>query len=366
MSRGAKGDPGRLTPALVRALGGAAFRELSWGLPLVARELSWWRRRAAAIPNHVLRGDALGALETKRTNTDGAAVFATVLSRRHRDVLLLLALYQALWDYLDSSVERHPTEANGRELHRALVEALEPGAPTSDYYRHHPWRDDGGYLVGMVEQCRERCRRLSSYEEVQATVVAEARRAEVQALNHLSDRVDRDGALLEWARQDAAPADGVAWFEVTAAASASLVILPLLALGADRDLTARDVAAARAGYWPWVTIVTTMLDNYADRDEDLSFGNHNYFTHYPTSEVGVERLCDGIRRALGALSVLPGGERHVVVAGAMVAMYLSKTGDGSGAAREERRRLAHAGGPLVRALVPMLRLWRLAYGIAAR
>jgi tetraprenyl-beta-curcumene synthase len=333
---------------------------------LVARELRWWRRRATAIPSRALRDDALDSLDSKRTNTDGAAVFATLLPSRHRNALLLLALYQALWDYLDSSVERHPTEANGRELHRALVEALEPGAPISDYYRHHPWRDDGGYLVGMVEQCRARCRRLPSYGEVRATVIAEARRAEVQALNHLPDRATRDGALREWSRRDAAPADGAYWFEVTAAASASLVILPLLALGADRLLTAQEVAEARAGYWPWVTVVTTMLDNYADQDDDASSGNHNYFTHYPTSEDGVERLCGGIRRVLGGLSALPNGDRHVVVIAAMVAMYLSKTGNGTGATRSERRRLARAGGPLVRVLVPVLRLWRVAYGVAAK
>jgi tetraprenyl-beta-curcumene synthase len=350
----------------LRALVRAACRELSWGLPLVGRELVRWRRRATAIPNGELRADALNALDDKRTNTDGAAVFATLLRRRDRDVLLLLALYQALWDYLDSSVERHPTAANGRELHLALVDALEPSAPLSDYYRHHPWGDDGGYLVGMVEWCRARCCRLPSYDEVQAAVVAEARRAEVQALNHLPERQARDAALLEWARADAAPDEGATWFEVTAAASASLVILPLLALAADPRLTAREVKAARDGYRPWVTVVTTMLDNYADQAEDVLNGNHNYFTHYSSSAAGVERLCGGMRRSFRNLAALPYGERHIVVVAAMVAMYLSKTGDGTAAAREERCRLARAGGPLVRFLVPVLRVWRLVYGVAAR
>lgn len=366
MSRGAKGDPGRLTPALGWALLRAASRELSWGLPLVSRELARWRVRALAIPSGPLREDALDALGSKRTNTDGAAVFATVVRARDRQLLLLLALYQAIWDYLDSSVERHPTEANGRELHRALVDALEPAAPVSDYYRHHPWRDDGGYLVDMVEQCRARCLRLPSYDAVKATVVAEARRAEVQALNHLPKRTVRDSALRDWALQDAAPADGAEWFEVTAAASASLVILPLLALSAQRALTDSHVAAARACYWPWVTVVTTMLDNYADQVEDALVGNHNYFTHYPSSAVGVERVCAGIHRSLRDLAALPDGERHVVVVASMVAMYLSKTSDGTAATRCERRVIARAGGPLIRTLVPVLRLWRLCYGIAGR
>lgn len=366
MSRGADGDPRSVTPALIQALVHAAYQELSWGLREVARELGRWRERARSIPNRVLRADALDALDSKRTNTDGAAVFATLLDERNANALLLLAVYQALWDYLDSSVERHPTEANGRELHLALVEALEPDGPVSDYYRHHLWRDDGGYLVALVEHCRERCALLPSYHSVQGLAVAEAYRAQVQALNHLPDRAGRDRALTHWSRQDRAGAVGVAWFEVTAAASASLVILPLLALGGKANLSDSEVTRVHAAYWPWVTIVTTMLDNYADQAEDAVSNNHNYFTHYPTSEQGVQRLCRCIAHAFSNIGSLPDAERHVVVVAAMIAMYLSKTGERTAQTRMERRRLACAGGPLVRLLVPILRAWRIAYGITNR
>lgn len=365
MSRGANGDPRSLTPALIQALLRAAYRELSWGLPNVARELARWRQRASTIPDQRLRADALDALRHKRTNTDGAAVFATLLNDRNLHVLRLLAVYQALWDYLDSSVERHPTEANGRELHLALIDALEPDGPLSDYYRHHPWRDDGGYLVGLIQHCRDCCSELPSYPDVRQIVVAEARLAQVQALNHLPDRADRDAALAEWAQSEF-PTPPAEWFEMTAAASASLVILPLLALSGNARLTDSDVADTRAAYWPWVTIATTMLDNYADQAEDLASGNHNYFSHYPTAAVGVRRVGESIDRATRNVMTLTDGERHLVIVASMIAMYLSKTSDRTAASRAERRRLAHAGGPLVSLLVPILRLWRLAYGIASR
>jgi len=366
MSRGAAGDPRSLTPALLQAVLRAAYRELSWGLPNVARELARWHRRASTIPDQTLRADALDALDHKRTNTDGAAVFATLLTARNLHVLRLLAVYQALWDYLDSSVERHPTEANGRELHLALVDALEPGAPLSDYYRHHPCRDDDGYLVGLVQRCRDCCQQLPSYPKVQPTVVAEARLAQIQALNHLPDRADRDAALADWAQSEFPTPQPAEWFEITAAASASLVILPLLALSGDARLTDDEVDDARAVYWPWVTIATTMLDNYADQDEDLANGNHNYFSHYPTAATGVRRVGEAIDRATRNVTTLAHGERHLVIVASMIAMYLSKTSDRTATSRAERRRLAHAGGPLVSVLVPILRLWRLAYGVASR
>lgn len=363
MSHGGEVDPKLLTAAQVAALARAAYRELSWGLRLVARELARWRERAALIPAATIRADAIDALARKRTNTDGAAVFSTLLDHRNAEVVRLLAVYQAIWDFLDSLGERHPTERNGRSLHVALVDALEPDAPVSDYYRHHPWRDDGGYLTDLVEFCRERCRALPSYEQVRPIVVREARRAQVQALNHLHDRRHRDAALKRWAEHEFALDEAdVEWYELTAAASASLVILPLLALAGRANLTPEEVHATRAAYWPWVSLATTMLDNYADQDEDIESGNHNYFTHYATCDLGVGRVCRHIDRSVAGVRNLPRGERHAVIVSAMVAMYLSKDNDRSARTRRARRDLARAGGSLVCLLVPILRAWRIAYG----
>ena len=355
-------DPTPLPPAQLRALAVAAGRELVWGLRHVGRELKQWRQRAEAIPDDTIRRDALEALAHKRTNTDGAAVFSTLVDGRHLDLLLLLAIYQAIWDFLDSLGERHPTEANGRELHLALVDALQPDAPLSNYYRHHPWQDDGGYLIALVESCRERCRTLPSYELVRPFVIQEAWRAQVQALNHLPDRNCRDSSLERWASEEFAASPDVEWFELTAAASASLVILPLLALSARADVSSSEIAATHSAYWPWVSLATTMLDNYADQDDDVANGNHNYFTHYRDSPSGVRRLCGHIARAAQGTRDLPNGERHAVIVSAMVAMYISKECDGKPQTRRARRALTRSGGSLVRVLVPVLRAWRIAYG----
>jgi tetraprenyl-beta-curcumene synthase len=288
-------------------------------------------------------------------------VFSTLLDRRDAEVVRLLAVYQAIWDFLDSLSERHPTEANGRELHLALIDALEPDGALSDYYSHHPSCDDGGYLAAMVQSCRDRCRALPSYDRVRPFVVHEARRAQVQALNHLPDRRQRDRALRSWAAEEFAAGE-VEWFELTAAASASLVILPLLALSGKENLSDAEIVATREAYWPWVSLATTMLDNYADQAEDKASGNHNYFTHYADQEQGLRRLRAHIHRSIDGTRRLPHGERHTVIVASMVAMYVSKDGDGSRRTRQIRRELARAGGTLVRILVPILRAWRLVYG----
>lgn len=361
MSHAVHVDSTPLDPAQIRALLVASARELSWGLRKVARELRRWRALAEQIPDVEIRNDALYALERRRTNTDGAALFSTLLDQRDFDLLRLLAVYQAIWDFLDSLGERHPTELNGRELHLALVDALDHDRPLADYYRYHPWRNDGGYLIALVEFCRARCQSLPSYERVRALVVAEAQRAQVQALNHLPDRARRDAALQRWAAQEFPRQRHLRWFELTAAASASLVIHPLLALGAKAGVTDKEIEATRSNYWPLVSLVTTMLDNHSDQQEDREEGNHNYFTHYRDSEVGIALLCGYIRTLTRGVRALPEGERHAVVVSSMIAMYLSKDGDGTPEMERARRELACAGGSLVRLLVPILRAWRVMY-----
>jgi hypothetical protein len=111
------------------ALARASARELMWGLRLVSAEVEGWRTRAAQIPDPELRADALTAIRRKRGNINGAGLFWTLPYRRNRDLLGVLMAYEILADYLDCVSERSAGlgVANGRQLHLALVEALDSG-----------------------------------------------------------------------------------------------------------------------------------------------------------------------------------------------------------------------------------------------
>src|SRR4030088_1316895 len=70
--------PARLSGGALSALGSATIRELGWGLRDVSREVKHWRGRAERIPDEALRQDALAAIDRKRANIDGAALFWTL------------------------------------------------------------------------------------------------------------------------------------------------------------------------------------------------------------------------------------------------------------------------------------------------
>jgi tetraprenyl-beta-curcumene synthase len=321
------------------------------------------RAKALAIPDAPIREDALSSIDRKRGHADGAALFWILPRHRDLNLLRLLVTYQVIWDFLDCVNERAADEGtvNGRQLHKALIEALDPTAPISDYYRYHPWREDGGYLRTLVETCRNGCAALPSYGRVKSLAVREARRAQVLALNHDTDPYGRDESLREWAAQEFSEEQRLSWFELSSAASASLTVHAFLALAAEPSCTDAEVRRTCAAYFPWISGTATMLDSYVDQAEDDVNGDHRYVAHYADRVVARDRVSDLVTRSAAEARRLSNGHRHAVIAACMVAMYLSKDSARTPAMRPSTAVLARAGGSLTRVLLPVLRLWRITF-----
>lgn len=323
-----------------------------------------WRERAAAIPDERLRADALHAIDNKRGHTDGAALFWTLPTRRDLGLLRLLVAFEVIYDYLDNVSERGASAGvdNSQHLFTALVDALDPDVAPSDYYRFHPWSDDGGYLRSLVDACRAGCLGLPGFEAVRPFIQLEASRLPVLAINHELNAEQRQTALRLWAHEQFGLDHGLHWWELTAAASQSVVTFTLLALAADPHTTHADAAATHAAYFPWFAYAVTMLDAYVDQDEDERSGAHSYIGYYPSKQAAVARLSESVERSAERLLELPHGRRHAVMLGCMVAMYLSKDSASTPAMRTTTALIRMAGGSLTTMLVPVLRVWRVCNG----
>jgi tetraprenyl-beta-curcumene synthase len=337
-------------------------RELLWGLPGVAQEVAEWRTRARVMPDPMLRKDALDTLGKSRANADGAALFSTLARRRDARLLRLLVAYELMADFLDSVSERGACAgvANGRQLHLAMIDALDPDRVVRDYYRHNPWRENEGYLQLLLEACRERFTSLPAYACVQSRAIYAAELAEVQGCNHEPDPKRRELMLRHWAKRRFPQDMGLSWFELTGAASAWLSVLALLALAAELTVSKHDGIETSTSYL-WISLAGTMLDSFGDMDEDLAQGAHSYIRYYPTEEIAAARVGELVRHATTGAMSLRNGHRHAVIVACMVAMYLSKDSARTPHMRARTASLMRAGGPLARALVPVLRMWRVAY-----
>lgn len=355
----------RLPARQLWALVSAATRQLTWGLPEVAREVRQWRHRVRAIPSAPIREDALNASSEQRSHIDGAALFSTLPRRRNRHLLRLLVSYEIIWDFLDNFNERTESAgvANGLQLHRALVDAFDGDRGISVFYKRSPFDDDVGYLHTLTEACREMYTRLPSHSTTREAVARESTRALVCAINHdpRSDR--RDQALLRWAMKEFPNGHEAQWFELTAAASTNLTIFALLALAATPNCERQPIEQTSTSYFPWISVLTAMLDSYVDQVEDAAAGGHSYLSHYASPTVAIERVCSLMRRGLAEASSLTDSEKHVVITSCMFAMYLTKRSVGEPPMRLTTHRLRRASGRLTRLLIPVLALWRRAYGL---
>jgi tetraprenyl-beta-curcumene synthase len=348
------------------ALAAVAARELLWGLRAVGGEVARWQLRAGAIPDAPLREDALDALIHKRENIDGAALFWTLPRRRDLRLLALLVRYETMADFLDGADERAASAGTGkgRLLQRVLTDALDPDAPNITYYGHNPPRDDGGYLHALVDACRSGCSALPAFAPVRPLALRAATLSGVQALNHEPDPARRVALLQAWAARELPDGGESSWFELTAAASAWLTVLALLALAAEPTLTLREYERISAAYL-WISMTATMLDSYADLAEDAGSGGHSYISYYPSEEIAVRRAGELVRRACGEAYALHDGCRHTVLTAGMVALYLSKDSADSPRPRPRARTIICAGEPLAMLLLPVLRIWRAAYALRA-
>lgn len=346
------------------ALATITARELVWGRRAVAREIYQWRHAAERIPDARIRADALEVIERKRGNTDGAALFWTLARRRDHGLLRLIVAHEMIWDFLDCVSERaaHVGERNGEQLHLAVVESLDASRSLSDYYRFHPWREDGGYLRSLVQACRRGIAALPSYRLVAPTVIRDAERAVVQSLNHAAEPNKRNRSLHAWALTEYPERCDVAWFELTAAASAPLHTYAMLALAAEARPTPALARRTYDAYFPWVSLATVMLDSYVDQTEDAAAGGHSYLAHYEHPQLAFARTAETIKRSLHDVLELPRGARHAVVVSCMIAMYLSKDSARAPDLRSTTRALVRAGGLPTQVLLPALRLWRIRHG----
>jgi tetraprenyl-beta-curcumene synthase len=335
--------------------------------PEVARELRLWRGLAASIPDPVLRRLALSTHQSERGNLEGAAAFAVLAPREHRSrVVRATVAFQAIYDYIDTLAEQPCVDpvANGRQLHLALLTALDPASEHSDYYLHHATRADGGYLARLIDHCRGALAELPSCREIVPPALRAARRMiGYQALNH--GRWQEGRALEHWAHGLLPPARGLRWWESAAGAASSLTVFAMMSAAAAPSLPTAQIEAMEKAYFPWIGALHVLLDSLVDRAADAREGQHSLVDHYASPEEAATRLHWITHRALDATRALPESATHALILAAMASFYLCAPGATVPAVSPASRRVLHAMGALAAPTMGVLRVRRAAARLLA-
>ncbi|HSZ14653.1 MAG TPA: DUF2600 family protein [Solirubrobacteraceae bacterium] len=312
--------------SVASAFAGAASRYWLGVFPLVGRELRRWQERAQEIPDPVLRRLALLTQRVERGNYEGAAAYATLVPRAYRArVVRAVVAFQTTYDYVDTLSEQPSADpiANGRQLHMALMTSLDPQREHPDYYRHSSSDRDNGYIIQLVQTCREALCALPSYAVVaQPALRAASTIVAYQSLNH-EESSDRPRALAQWGAAIAPPDSGLRWWEAAAGGASSMTVFALVAAAARPGLGAAETEATHDAYFPWVSALHVLLDSLVDRTKDLEHGHHNLIDHYTSPAEAAQRLSWIAARAVQAAEALPDGARHAMIVAAMTSFYLS-------------------------------------------
>ncbi len=325
--------------------------------PAAKRELRYWRRRAQAVPDTQLRAASLAKHSDEALNSEAAALFAILAPRRSRALLVeLIVAYQVMYDYLDA-VNEEPVGAqllDGRHLHQALVDAVQPARRRFDYYTHHPRQHDAGYLTTLVKVCNTSLGRLPSTAAVgRLLAVAAERCGEAQARNHAVGAAG-DGQLADWSKAQTSDG-GYYWWELAAAGISCLAIHALLTVAATPRKTETDAERVDAAYFPSICAISALLDSVVDRPTDITTGNHSFAAHYTTMRLATVRCEAIIAIAREEVEVLPNGRLHRMLLAGIVAYYIS----GTAVDDEASKRLASDARSLLGAVMkPMLSVMR--------
>lgn len=294
--------------------------------PRIRQESRHWRQRAEAIPDPVLRRLALEAQQIKRGNIEGSAAFAAFAPHAHRaETVRAQVAFQSAYDYVDTLAEQpndHPI-ANSRQLHQALLDAINQDHKRCDYYASYSYNKDGGYLEQIIEACRSALVTLPSRASISVPANRLAERIVAYQSLNLSQPQGGHRYLEQWALKATPAGTGLRWWETAASAGSSLGLFALITAAARPSLPPVDAGAIEDAYWPWIGALHSLLDSLIDRAQDTAAAQQSLLDYYTTPQEAATRMQILAREALRAADSLPKPQDHTLVLAAMASFYLT-------------------------------------------
>lgn len=312
----------RTTPESPIALMWAMYRDV---LPQVKRGLDELRVRAERIPDKELRQQAISSLSTKAFHCQGGCSYALLAPNASDKLIPLIISLQTISDYLDNLCDRSISldDDDFRQLHLAMVDAVQPEVGTHSYYALRGNPDDAGYLEHLVQTCQAAVRQLPSYGRVADRVLQLVRLySDLQVYKHIAP-ARREAALQAWWGDAGSAYPQLAWQEFAAATGSTLGMFGLFALAAQPELSGAEVDAFFAAYFPYVQGLHILLDYVVDQAEDEVGGDLNFCSYYDSQESLYERILWMYEQAKQSVLDLPKWRFHGMILEGLIALYFS-------------------------------------------
>ncbi len=301
------------------------IRFISKVFPLVSKELNYWSSMAEQIPARELRAQALSSIKSKKFHAQGGSFYALYPQTNISSAVRFIVAFQTISDYLDNLCDRAGVmdESAFFQLHLAMLDAIDPKRPVSDYYSKYPYKTDRGYLENLVNTCRQEIEKNSSYHLVLPKITTYVQRySQLQSYKHLSLKI-REPRLRDWAIENLDPVTDIHWWEYAAATGSTLGMFLLYAISSEPNLNPKVIEAIDRAYFPWVTGLHILLDYFIDAQEDREMGDYNFTFQYQNPCECRSRLTLFINKSIQTCLALPNPSFHLTSIRGLLAMYLS-------------------------------------------
>ncbi|WP_409270981.1 tetraprenyl-beta-curcumene synthase family protein [Neobacillus sp. SCS-31] len=293
--------------------------------PAVKEEMSYWKKRAEAIPNQELRKQALASIETKAFHCEGGAILALIAKEEYKQAISFIVAYQTISDYLDNLCDRSTSldPDDFASLHDAMFDALILGEPHGDYYSKREDRDDGGYLAELVAKCNSVLASMKKYPVIRDYLLELCGfYCELQVHKHVTPE-EREPRLQEWFERHKTRMPEMEWYEFSACSGSTLGIYCLVSYALGNDFGKQEAEKVMNGYFPYIQGLHILLDYFIDQEEDRAGGDLNFCFYYKNQETLFNRLMHFMEEADRHTDGLPNQRFHKLINRGLLGIYLS-------------------------------------------
>lgn len=293
--------------------------------PTVDKELSYWEKRAAQIPNQELREQALSSIRAKKFHCQGGAVYSVLAKCNWQEAIRFIVAYQTISDYLDNLCDRSTSldPKDFRMLHRSMEDALSPENQTRNYYQFREDQNDGNYLKDLVKTCQYVLKEHVHYPVIKEYVLKlEQLYSDLQVHKHVKEeeRVER---LESWFADYKEHFPNLTWYEFSACSGSTLGIFCIVSYAMDRNVDKSFVQTIYQSYFPYMQGLHILLDYYIDQQEDKEEGDLNFCRYYKDKDQMKKRLLYFMEQTIKYIKHLPNKEFHEMVHSGLVGLYLA-------------------------------------------
>lgn len=294
-------------------------------MPIVHKQIAYWKKKAEAIPDKELRAQALSSIQAKLFHCEGGSILGILAKEHLEECIKFVVAYQTISDYLDNLCDRSNSldPVDFRELHHSMRDALTIGIDTKNYYQFRDNQDDGGYLAELVKTCQHVLAKTAHYHKIQPFLLELAEYyCDLQVHKHVTveERVPR---LEKWFEQHKENFPEMEWFEFSACTGSTLGIFCLVSYAFQSDFNGETATRLKRGYFPYVQGLHILLDYFIDQEEDRRGGDLNFCFYYSHDEKLLSRIKHFVTEADRSILGLPNEQFHRLIYRGLLGIYLA-------------------------------------------